>query len=299
MIGILPVMTKRWSAVLAVAMMALGLGPAESATASTLPANVREFIRDYRQWGAAPTVESYMRLFTPDATLMDSGLPSPIDGPRIRAQIEAVLRVVPDYRFDPFTVTASRDGGVIFVEARNTGTVRGKAVSFNTMHRLVLSGSKVQQGRRFWDQTELFRPVAPDLPNLFAGLTPKDGVALSAGPRNWAWNNERAGALVTGTHLTGPGLRSSLARRDAAAYLERLFGAVDLDLQPGHEVRDGGTVYLEWIGTATVGGEYPRTVSFGIAERVKGNGEWTLAFDTLDMVASPAKIAELRQLIFG
>ncbi|WP_051793831.1 nuclear transport factor 2 family protein [Kibdelosporangium aridum] len=290
-------MTGR-SVFLAVAVMASVLVPAGSATAA-LPGNVREFMRAYEKWGAAPTAEADMDLFTPDATLMDSGLAAPIERPRIQAQIEAVLKVIPDFRFDPFTVTASADGKVAFVEARNTGTVRGKAVSFTTMHRLVLRGPKVQQGRRFWDQTELFRPVAPDLPNLFAGLEFGETQEKRTGLREWAWNTEQSAVLVAGTSLRGPGLTTPLSRRGAMAYLERLFGAVHLAVTAGHEVRQDGTTYLEWVGTAEIGGEYPRTVSFGIVERLKRNGEWTLSFDTLDMVASPAEIAELRALIFG
>ncbi|MFC0112945.1 nuclear transport factor 2 family protein [Kibdelosporangium aridum] len=284
---------------LAVAVMASVLVPAGSAAGGALPGNVREFMRAYEKWGAAPTVEAYMDLFTSDATLMDSGLAAPIERPRIRAQIEAVLKVIPDFRFDPFTVTASRDGKIAFIEARNTGTVRGKTVSFTTTHRLVLDGSKVRQGRRFWDQTELFRPVAPELPNLFAGLEPADITEKRTGLREWAWNAEQPAALVAGTSLRGPGLTTPLSIRGAIAYLERLFGAVDFDLRAGHEVQQDGTSYLEWAGTAEIGGEYPRTVSFGIVERLKRNGEWTLSFDTLDMVASPARIAELRGLIFG
>jgi ketosteroid isomerase-like protein len=282
--------------VLAVAVMASVLVPVGSASASALPGNVREFMHDYRQWGAAPTVDAYMDLFTPDATLMDSGLAAPIDGPKIRAQIEAVLRVVPDYRFDPFTVTASPDRKVAFVQARNTGTVLGKAVSFTTMHRLVLTGSKVRQGRRFWDQTELFRPVAPDLPNLFAGLEPTSSAGKSTAARQWAWNTGRPAALLAGTSLMGPGLSAPLPARDAVSYLKRLFDAVDLDLRAGHAVHRDGVSYLEWTGTASIAGA---TVPFGIVERMNRDGEWTLAFDTLDMVASPQRIAELRALIFG
>ncbi|ONI86911.1 hypothetical protein ALI144C_09640 [Actinosynnema sp. ALI-1.44] len=285
-------------ALVAAVLMSVAV-PAGSAYASALPANVREFMHSYRQWGAAPTVEAYMNLFTPDATLMDSGLAAPIDGPKIRAQIVGVLEVVPDYRFDPFTATASPDGKVVFVQARNTGTVQGKPVSFTTMHRLVLEGAQVRQGRRFWDQTELFRPVAPDLPNLFAGLGESASTAEEK-PRQRAWNSERPAALIVGTGLTGPGLSTPLSSRAAkAAYLRRLFGAVDLDLRAGHAVRQNGIAYLEWIGTASVAGDHPRTVQFGIVERLNRDGEWTLAFDTLDVVASPERIAQLRALIFG
>lgn len=290
--------TRVLAALAATMLMSVAV-PAGSASASALPGNVREFMDSYRQWGAAPTVEAYMDLFTPDATLMDSGLAAPIDGPKIRAQIVGVLKVVPDYRFDPFTATASPDGKVVFVQARNTGTVRGTAVSFTTTHRLVLEGAKVQQGRRFWDQTELFRPVAPDLPSLFAGLG-RSTAAAGKGPRQWAWNSERPGALIVGATLAGPGMATPVSSHATkVAYLRRLFGAVDLDLRAGHAVRQNGIVYLEWIGTASVAGAHPRTVQFGIVERMDRDGEWTLAFDTLDMVASPERIAELRALIFG
>ncbi|MFE7132821.1 nuclear transport factor 2 family protein [Streptomyces sp. NPDC057638] len=293
---------------------------------------VEEFMAAYRAWGAAPTVAGYMKLFTPDGTLMDSGLGRPIGYRAIERQMEAVLTVVPDYRFDPFAVTVQDGGRVILVTARNTGTVtasgptgptrpagsgesRGPsvAVDYLTRHRLLLRGPRVEQGRRYWDQTELFRPLSPGLPGLVHGLGP-GAVLGDARPgrshrrRQDAWNARDAAALVAGlpesVRLTGPGLDRPLIGRDSArAYLERFFSATHtLELTPGHRVHEGSTTFQEWVGGATVGPER-RPVRYGVLERLtqdaSGATEWELSFDTLDLVASATEIDRLRALLFG
>ncbi|MGC7097317.1 nuclear transport factor 2 family protein [Amycolatopsis lurida] len=285
-----------------------------------LPANVRTFLAAYTAWGEGPRdVDAYLDLFVSDgsARLWDSGLQRPIDTPEgIRAQIEGVNRLVPDYRFVPEEATASPDGKVAFVEARNTGTVNGKAVSFRTTHRLVFGDrepARVQDGRRSWDQVELFEPVADaqhPLPGLFDGITsspgdPRPGVGLPTAVRQQLWEREKSEALVAGhpgtASLSGPGLAAPITgRASLTAYLDRFFGKVgELRLQPGVTVRSGDTTYQEWLGTATAhGGGDARPIPFAMVERT-GSQRWSLRFDTLDLVASRETVAVLRERIFG
>ncbi|MFI1013604.1 nuclear transport factor 2 family protein [Streptomyces sp. NPDC020965] len=327
--------------VLATAAVLLPIGSGQAAATTTppdcppragAPAPVREalppsaaaFMAAYRAWGAAPTVCAYMDLFTPDGTLMDTGLAAPIGHEAIRKQIERVLTVVPDYRFDPFSATASPDGRVVFVKARNTGTVtvdgRATKVDYLTTHRLVLRGDRVERGHRFWDQTELFRPLDPGLRDLFAGIggtataaeEPASGTASRPGDgireRQRAWNDRDTDALVATVgervRLTGPGLTAPLKGRTAArAYLDRFFGELHgAELAPGHTVRRGPTTYREWSGTAVVGPER-RRVTYGIVERLtrdrSGVTDWDLSFDTLDLVATEQQISTLRARLFG
>ncbi|MER6916355.1 nuclear transport factor 2 family protein [Streptomyces sp. NPDC000594] len=286
-------------------------GPTQvrAADGRPLPPNVAAFMRAYEAWGAAASVPGYMELFTPTGTLMDTGLPEPIGHEAIRAQMESLLKEVPNYTFDPLSVVASRDGKVAFVTARNTGKLARTGVCFDyiTTHRLVLDGERVEQGRRFWDQTELFRPLAPELRNLFAGLTPTPPSVPRTTDRKQAWNTRDTAALIAGVdgpvRLTGPGLDAPLTGRAAArSYLDRLFSEVhSLRLEPGHTVRRGAVTYREWVGHAVVGPER-REVTYGISERFTrerdGGTSWHLAFETLDLVATEKDIRDLRLLLF-
>ncbi|MFI1828851.1 nuclear transport factor 2 family protein [Streptomyces sp. NPDC020412] len=292
--------------------------PAARAERVPLPPDAAAFMADYQAWGNQPTVEAYMQLFTPDGTLMDTGLAAPIGTAAICAQMKSLLKEVPDYKFEPLPGTvSSKDGRVVYVKARNTGTVAVRNQSggtetrtpFNyiTTHRLVLDGNNVAQGRRFWDQTELFRTMAPTLPKLFAGLTPVPPAQPRTDDRLTAWNTRDSAALVAGVDelakLTGPGLDAPLVnRQDARAYLERFFTqAHALNLTPGHTVRRGNVTYREWVGRAVVGPEN-RDITYGITERftrdAAGAVEWDLAFETLDLVATECEIRELRALLF-
>ncbi|MBN6041440.1 nuclear transport factor 2 family protein [Amycolatopsis sp. 195334CR] len=313
---------RAWvSAFAATAALAVLATPAgASSRFEELPENVRTFMTAYTAWGDNPRdVDAYLDLFVSDgsARLWDSGLAKPIDTTAgIRAQIEGVNRLVPDYRFVPERATASPDGKVAFVEATNTGTINGKPVAFTTMHRLVFGDpetTRVQDGRRSWDQVNLFAPVADaqhPLPNLFEGITstPVDslpGIDLPVYLREKLWRHEKSDALVAGhpgtASLSGPGLATPLTGRKAVtAYLDRFFGTVsDLRLEPGTTVRSGGTTYQEWLGTTTAhGGGDARPVPFSLVERIEPQ-RWSLYFDTLDLVASRETVAVLRQRIFG
>ncbi|AXB43264.1 nuclear transport factor 2 family protein [Amycolatopsis albispora] len=311
---------RAWvSAFAATTALAALAAPAEAGF-TELPANVRTFMAAYTAWGDNPRdVDAYLNLFVSDgsARLWDSGLQQPIDTPAgIRAQIEGVNRLVPDYRFVPEEVTASPDGKVAFVEARNTGTVNGQAVSFRTTHRLIFGErepARVQDGRRSWDQVELFEPVADaqhPLPGLFEGITsspgdPRPGVELPTAVRQLLWQREKSEALVAGhsgtASLSGPGLTAPITGRTSlTAYLDRFFGKVnDLRLEPGVTVRSGATTYQEWLGTATAhGGGDARPIPFAMVERT-GPQRWSLQFDTLDLVASRETVKVLRARIFG
>ena len=43
------------------------------------------YLEKFAAWGAAPSIEGYLALFDPDATLQHSGMPEPISGDDIRA----------------------------------------------------------------------------------------------------------------------------------------------------------------------------------------------------------------------
>ncbi|MFF3554911.1 nuclear transport factor 2 family protein [Streptomyces tsukubensis] len=316
----------------AAALLPLGSGTAAAGTApapvssdyckgvvagqSSLPADAAAFMKAYCEWGADPDVPRYMNLFTDTGTLMDSGLPAPIGRLAIEAQMGSLLGAV-DYHFQPVSAVSSADGRVVFVKARNFGTVGpesgppGPAFDYITTHRLVLDGAKVEQGRRFWDQTELFRSLNPGLPNLFASLPAVRPAEPRTRDRLTAWNTRDSAALVEGVddavRLTGPGLgpQGLTGKREMRAYLERFFTRVhDLRLEPGNTVRRGPVTYREWVGHAELSkeGGTKRTITYGITERftrdARGDVAWDLAFETLDLVADECEIGNLRRLLF-
>ncbi|MFE0423640.1 nuclear transport factor 2 family protein [Streptomyces sp. NPDC058953] len=284
---------------------------------SSLPANAHAFMKAYCEWGAAPRVDTYMKLFTPTGTLMDSGLPAPIDTTAIALQMESLLGAV-NYTFQPVSAVSSPDGKVVFVKARNSGSIKekpdgtpGEKFDYITTHRLVLDGSRVEQGRRFWDQTELFRSLNSQLPNLFTSIAPVAWTPPRTENRLTAWNTRDASALVNEVDdvvaLTGPGLgdRALTRKADMRAYLTKLFTRVhELRLEPGKTVRQGPVTYREWVGHAKLSkeGGPVREITYGITERftrnAQGNVEWNLAFETLDTVATECEITNLRRLLF-
>ncbi|MGV9316853.1 nuclear transport factor 2 family protein [Streptomyces sp. NPDC003691] len=283
---------------------------------SALPADAAAFMKAYCEWGAAPEVPAYMDLFTGTGTLMDSGLPAPIGKATIEGQMTSLLKAV-EYRFQPVSAVASRDGRTVFVKARNSGhlklpgNVAGPSFDYITTHRLVLDGTRVEQGRRFWDQTELFRALNPSLANLFATVPAVAPAAPRTRDRLTAWNTRDSAALVAGVddvvRLTGPGLGAAglTKQRDMRAYLERFFTRVhDLKLEPGKTVRQGRVTYREWVGHAELSKENgpKRKITYGITERftrdAAGDTSWDLAFETLDLVADECEINNLRRLLF-
>ncbi|MEO3811220.1 hypothetical protein ABGB17_19680 [Sphaerisporangium sp. B11E5] len=197
-------------------------------------------------------------------------------------------------------------------EAHNKATVKGHEIAYPAVYRVQLTdGGKVVQGRRYYDRHSLFKLLAPELPELFAGVAdgsaPDQGRRPVLGPdelvaRAEAWNAEDAEALVerfTGAPLSAPGLNDRTLRttHGKLAYLKRFFDQVsDVQLQPGQAVKVDGATYLEWHGTLLPKGQ-TEPVGFGIIERVGDtsgiSNDWTLTFDRLPLVADEAKITEL------
>ena len=134
------------------------------------------FLTRFRAFGAAPSTATYLPLFDPDATLFDSGMPAPIRVPEIPEHIEAILRLVPDFRMTPERWRVG--GDTVFVEASNAATLAGEPVRWDSVYCVDLRGSRVIRGRRYYDRWPLFARLNPALPALPAGAlgagTPAD-----------------------------------------------------------------------------------------------------------------------------
>ncbi|WP_068898234.1 nuclear transport factor 2 family protein [Planomonospora sphaerica] len=278
--------------------------------------NACAFIKRQIKFGKVTTpdrVGAYVDMWSEDATLWEPAKAStpPLQGEEaIRKSISGSLGLVPDFRFRGTRIAVN--GPAVMFEAYNEATIKGHEVAYPAVYRVRLTdGGKVDQGRRYYDRHTWFKPLDPELPDLFAdvadGGTPDRGRKPVLGPdelvaRAEAWNDEDAKALVerlTGAPLSAPGLNGGTlrTRQGKIAYLKRFFDQVgDVQLQPGQTVKVDGATYLEWHGTLLPKSQTD-PVSFGVIERVGDTGgvssDWTLTFDRLPLVADEAKIAEL------
>jgi len=134
------------------------------------------FLDRFRAFGRAPSTATYLPLFDPEATLFDSGMAEPIRVPGIPEHIEAILRLVPDFRMTP--ERWRERAGTLFVEASNVATLAGSAVHWDSVYCVDLRGERVIRGRRYYDRRPLFAHMSPDLPALQAEVvgsgTPSD-----------------------------------------------------------------------------------------------------------------------------
>jgi hypothetical protein len=124
-----------------------------------MTADIDGFLEQFLTWGAAPTVEGYVALFGPGATLCDPGADEPLTGQAIRRSIESVLDAMPDFRLA--AVRVGKGDNTAFVEANNTGTLAGRSLQWGAVYCVGVRGSLVDRGRRYYDRAELYGPLLP------------------------------------------------------------------------------------------------------------------------------------------
>jgi ketosteroid isomerase-like protein len=139
----------------------------------------------FRAFGRSPSPDSYAAVFHPDGEVADAGMATPTPASRVREAIAHVLRLMPDLQIDMRRYRAR--GDVVFVEAANRGTIKGSAMAWGAVYRVHLRNGLVHRGRRFYDQTAVFRALRPDM-----GWLPESPRATGDAPRSHA-------ELVTGS----------------------------------------------------------------------------------------------------
>ncbi len=210
---------------------------------------VDRFVARFAQFGASPSVERYLALFHPDATLFDSGMERPLVVAEIPAHIEGILRLVPDFRMAPqrFRFRAP----TLFVEAHNRATLAGSAIEWPSVYCMDLKGDHVLRGRRYYDRRPLFARLSAEVAERprFEADPPSPGCTLAARP-----------------------LAEAALRRRVPDVALRLLA----------EAGDDALVFREWEASGTLGGS---TLRIGVADRLDlAAGTITSArsyFDTL------------------
>jgi ketosteroid isomerase-like protein len=109
------------------------------------------YLERFTAWGAEPTVDGYIALFDPDATLQHPGMTAPITGNEIRAFIERGMALLTDYRLVP-TNWAAR-GDTIFIEARQSARIAGREIVWPEALCIKLRGDRVLTGGAYYDPT--------------------------------------------------------------------------------------------------------------------------------------------------
>jgi len=136
-------------------------------------ADLDGFYRRFTAWGANATVDGYVDLFDPEATLFDSGMPEPLPASRIRALITRTLGLLEGFRFEP--VRQGRSTDTLFLEARNSAVLLGEPVTWPAVYCVTVRGDRVLRGRRYYDQAAI-------LPSAMMAALPAEEPHPDAGP---------------------------------------------------------------------------------------------------------------------
>jgi hypothetical protein len=218
------------------------------------PVDVESFLRRFQRFGATPSVETYLALFHPDATLFDDGMERPLTVDEIPAHIEGVLAMAPGFRMTPERWRAH--DAALFVEARNIAAPGGAPLAWRAVYRVDLRGDQVTRGRRYFDRAALLAHLMPDAVPVAWSLaaadveaeTPHAGAERFVDACAGAWAQGRPQAIAASyrddgalhTPVTGP-----LARANVAAFYERL---APLALRPRAWAGDETLLFIEWEG---------------------------------------------------
>jgi hypothetical protein len=278
-----------------------------------MAADVDGFLERFFAFGAAPSVESYLALFDPHATLFDSGMARPISVPEIPDSIRGVLAVIPDLVMVP--ERWRERNGTLFVEAGNRATIAGGMVQWRSVYCVDLAGDRVVRGRRYYDRRPLFArldPSLPSIPEILPSL-PEMSAAAGACAPPIADPIVDAGSFASAasdalTHRDGAALqrlfredgcwwsagRAEPVLRDAIpVWLDALAALlpdakVDVETWAG----DDTLVFLEWKASARLGGE---SIAIGGVDRFDLAAGLALHarsyFDTLDLANRLAALA--------
>ena len=227
---------------------------------------VDAYLEKFRAFGEAPSLERYMALFHPGATLFDAGMERPLTVPEIPDNIRPILAALPDFHFE-IRHWRLRDD-TLFVEAANHATVGGEPLRWDSVYCMTLEGDQVIRGRRYYDRAPLLRRLQPDLPPAPAYDPVEEDVPEPRARRpveRWVedytalWQKPDpqrfAGFYAHDGVILNPGMERPIARREIPGYYRFLLGVVpDLTMQRMSWAGDDERLLIEWRGEGHVAG---------------------------------------------
>ncbi|MEM7410510.1 MAG: nuclear transport factor 2 family protein [Myxococcota bacterium] len=259
--------------------------------------DVPAFLDRFFAFGAEPSVDRYLALFHPEATLFDSGMPEPIPVAAIPEHFRTILAVIPDLQMVP--ERWREDDDTVFVEARNTATVGNTPMEWRSIYCVDLDGGHVIRGRRYYDRRGLFARLDPHLPAFpattpLSAPTPPGPIPAITGRAlvdaiGELWKRGRPSELPLSFREDAaawfPAQPAPLGREALASYAESFLGRFErFDFTPLRSAGDENLGFLEWEARAQIG-----TLSFAL----RGSDRFDLApggvlasrryFDTLEL----------------
>ncbi|MDX2166661.1 MAG: hypothetical protein SF182_06340 [Deltaproteobacteria bacterium] len=216
--------------------------------------DVEAFLARFHRFGATPSVETYLPLFHPDATLFDDGMERPLTVDEIPAHIEGVLAMAPGFQMTPERWRAR--GAALFVEACNVAAPGGAPIAWRAVYRVDLRGAQVTRGRRYFDRAALLAHLMPDaVPPTWtvsaatvAAEAPQRGAAAFVDACANGWTSGRPQAIAARYREDGAlhtPVTDPLARAQVAGFYERL---APLALTPRAWAGDESLLFIEWEG---------------------------------------------------
>ena len=145
--------------------------------------DAERFLERFSAFGRDASPEVYEDLFDPeDGTVLHPGMQAPLHRRHVRQYMAGVLALLQGFRFE---VTRSCSSGTtVFVEARNSATVGGVPIEWNTVYSITLRGDRVLCGRAYFDRLPVLALAMPDLSLREAAAMAPPGVPPAADPGN-------------------------------------------------------------------------------------------------------------------
>jgi hypothetical protein len=236
------------------------------------------FLEKYTAFGQKPTKESHARLFAPDATIRHPGMTEPMPADQYVDFIAQGLKRLPDFHLIP--VHWAVNGDTIFVEARNTATVGGRAIVWPATYVVTLREEMVIRGHAYYDRTEALAHFEPGLaaegPNAHVtvlegasahGASASDDDAYAAEVYKrivvpYAENGKHPdphkfqGLYAIDARMINPGFARPLRRDELVGYYTALTTQItDLRLHLERWAVAPGLLFIEWTVTGAVAGQ--------------------------------------------
>ncbi len=236
------------------------------------------FLEKYRAFGQHPTRESHARLFDPGATILHPGMAAAMPAAQYVDFIAEGLKRLPDFHLIP--VHWAVNGDTVFVEARNTATVRGQAIVWPATYVVTLREEWVTRGRAYYDRTEVLRHFEPAL----AAGGPNAHVSVLEGARAHGASESDSDAYAAlvyerfvapyaenGRHpdpgkfqefyapdarMINPGFERPLRRNELRGYYGALMAQIaELRLRLERWAVAPGLLFTEWTVSGSLAGQ--------------------------------------------